>query len=261
MQQNKSQELDYAILRTLQSSRQPMGSWSLYYLLREHGHDVSAPTIGRKLRDMERMNLLGKSTVEGRIITPAGLRVLRKAAQEQESRARANKLLKALDGRSRKDIIDQLTVRRIIEVEGASLAALNASRASIKKLETIVRKQKASIKKGHMGVGEDVGFHEALAKASGNKIISSTVHLLRSQEWMNYVVTDIRAKVGTSLAVDHQKIISALKTRNSALARSAMERHLNELIADVNRYWNVVQRRRSRSPRIPVNGSGLDRED
>ncbi len=34
-------------------------------------------------RDMERMNLLGKSTVEGRIITPAGLRVLRKAAQGQ----------------------------------------------------------------------------------------------------------------------------------------------------------------------------------
>jgi DNA-binding FadR family transcriptional regulator len=104
-----------------------------------------------------------------------------------------------------------------------------------------------------MGVGEDVGFHEALAKASGNRIISSTVHLLRSQEWMNYVVTEIRAKVGTRLAVDHQKIISALKTRNSALARSAMEQHLNQLIADVNRYWSVVQRRRARNLRTPVN--------
>ena len=247
MQQNKSQELDYAILRTLQSSRQPMGSWSLYYLLREHGHDVSAPTIGRKLRDMERMKLLGKSTVEGRIITPAGSRVLRRAAHEQESRAHADKLLKVLDGRSRKDIIDQLTVRRIIEVEGASLAALHATRASIAKLEAIVKKQKASIKKGHMGVGEDVGFHEALAKASGNKIISTTVHLLRSQEWMNYVVTEIRAKVGTRLAVDHQKIISALKTRNSALARNAMERHLNQLIADVDQYWTVVLRRKSKT--------------
>jgi len=247
MQQNKSQDLDYAILRTLQASRQPMGSWSLYYLLREHGHDVSAPTIGRKLREMEGLNLLGKSTVEGRIITPAGMRLLRKAAQDEQIRARADKLLKALDGRKQKDIIDQLTVRRIIEVESAGLAALHASRASIAKLEEIVRKQKDAIKKGRLGVGEDVGFHEALAKASGNKIISTTVHLLRSQEWMNYVVTEIRTKVGTRLAVDHQKIISALKKRNSSLARKAMERHLNQLIADVERYGNLVLRRKSRA--------------
>ncbi len=245
MQENKSQDLDYAILRTLQSSRQPMGSWSLYYLLREHGYDVSAPTIGRKLRDMERLNLLGKSTVEGRIITPAGMRLLRKATLDEQNRAHADKLLKALDGRTRKDIIDQLHVRRIIEVESAGLAALHASRSSIAKLEEIVRKQQRAIKKGRMGVGEDVGFHEALAKASGNKIISTTVHLLRSQEWMNYVVTEIRNKVGTRLAVDHKKIISALKKRNSSSARKAMERHLNQLIADVERYGHQVLRQKS----------------
>jgi len=60
------------------------------------------------------------------------------------------------------------------------------------------------------------------------------------------VVTEIRAKVRTRFAVDHQKIISALKTRNSSLARDAMEQHLDQLIADVNRYWKVVLRRRSR---------------
>ena len=221
-----------------------MGSWSLFYLLREDGHDVSAPTIGRKLRELEQLNLLGKSTVEGRIITPAGMRMLRKSAHDEQVRARADKLLKALDGRSQKDIIDQLTVRRIIEVESAGLAALHASAASIAKLEEIVRKQKEAIKKGRLGVGEDVGFHEALAQASGNKIIATTVHLLRSQEWMNYVVTEIRNKVGTRLAVDHQKIISALKRHNSSLARSAMERHLNQLIADVERYGNLVLRRK-----------------
>ena len=93
MQQNKSQDLDYAILRTLQSNRQPMGSWSLYYLLREHGYDVSAPTIGRKLRELERLKLLGKSAVEGRIITPAGIRVLRNATQAEQVRAREKELL------------------------------------------------------------------------------------------------------------------------------------------------------------------------
>jgi GntR family L-lactate dehydrogenase operon transcriptional regulator len=96
-----------------------------------------------------------------------------------------------------------------------------------------------------MGVGEEFGFHEALAKASGNKIISTTVHLLRSQEWMNYVVTEIRNKVGTRLAVDHERIISALKKRDSSLARKSMESHLNQLIADVERYGAHVIRRKS----------------
>ncbi|MGB0010889.1 MAG: FCD domain-containing protein [Candidatus Sulfotelmatobacter sp.] len=245
MPQNKSQDLECAILQTLHSSRQPMGSWSLYYLLREQGHGASAPTIGRKLRELEQRKLLGKSTVEGRIITPAGERMLRKAMNDEQVRARADKLLKALDGRTQKDIIDLLTVRRIIEVESAGLAALHASRVSITKLEEIVRKQRQAIKKGRLGVGEDVGFHEALAQISGNKILSTTVHLLRSQEWMNYVVTEIRAKVGSRLAVDHQKIILALKTRNVSLARRAMEQHLNELIADVERYGKLVVRRKS----------------
>ena len=247
MQENKSQQLDYAILQTLQASRQPMGSWSLYYLLRDRGHDISAPTIGRRLRDMERMKLLGKSTVEGRVITPAGARALRKAAREEQSRVRADKLLRALDGKTEKDIIDQLTVRRIIEVESAGLAAIHASRASISKLEKIVRRQKQSIKRGRMGVGEDVDFHEVLAQASSNKIVSVIVHLLRSQEWLNYVVTEIRTKVGTSLVVDHEKIISALKERDASGARKAMERHLNELIDDVEKYWNSVLRRKSQA--------------
>ena len=180
IQENASQPLDYAILRVLQSSRQPMGSWSIYYLLREHGHDVSAPTIGRRLRDLERMNLLGKSTVDGRVITPAGLRLLRKATHEEQSRVRARILLKVLDGKTERDIIDQLKVRRLVEVESAGLAALHASRAAIGKLERIVRKQKTSVDKGRMGVGEDVDFHEELAKASGSKIIWVIVHLLRS---------------------------------------------------------------------------------
>lgn len=235
--QSKSQDLTYAILEALQSSRQPMGSWSLYYLLRDRGYAVSAPTIGRRLRDMEQSNLVGKMTVEGRVITPAGKRRLRRTASDITIRSRADRLLAVLKSSARKDIIDQLTVRRIIEGESASLAALNASRTSIANLEKIVANQRKSVKRGEMGVGEDVGFHEALAKASGNKIVFTIVHLLRSQNWMNYVITAIRARVGTRLVVDHEEIIAALKERNASLSRKSMEAHISKLIADVQRYW------------------------
>lgn len=235
------QQLDHAILQTIQSSRQPIGSWSIFYFLRERGFDVSAPTIGRRLRDLERLKLLKKSTVDGRVITSQGERLLRKVARDGQNRARANKLLKALDGKTQKDVIDQLIVRRIIEAESAGLAAAHASKSLVAKLEALVQKQKDSIQRGEMGVREDVGFHETLAKASGNKVIFLTVRLLRSQEWMNYVVTAIRAKVGTSLVVDHENILSALKERNAALARRAMERHIDKLVEDVERYWKLFR--------------------
>lgn len=145
------QQLDHAILQTIQSSRQPIGSWSIFYFLRERGFDVSAPTIGRRLRDLERLKLLKKSTVDGRVITSQGERLLRKVARDGQNRARANKLLKALDGKTQKDVIDQLIVRRIIEAESAGLAAAHASKSLVAKLEALVQKQKDSIQKRRNG--------------------------------------------------------------------------------------------------------------
>lgn len=235
--QTMSEDLDYAILQTMQNQSQPMGSWSIYYLLRERGFAVSAPTIGRRLRDLERKKLLGKKSVEGRLITPRGETLLRKMARDEQNRGRASKLLKILDRKTQKDVIDLLTVRRIIEAEGAGLAAAHATQMDIVKLEAIVEKQKESIKRGELGVKEDNNFHETIAKASGNKVIFLTVHLLRSQEWMNYAVTAIRTRMGTRLAVDHEKIISALKDRDTLSARRAMEKHIDQLATDVERYW------------------------
>jgi DNA-binding FadR family transcriptional regulator len=252
MPHDASQELNFAILQALHSSNQPMGSWSLYFFLKERGHRVSAPTIGRRLRELEQKNLLGRVTMEGRIITPGGLSMLRQAVHDRHIRGSAEEILRVLKRNRRKDIIDQLTVRRIIEGESASLAAMNASRKAIAKLEGIVQKQKSSITKGDLGVEEDVGFHESLAKASGNQIIVSFVHLLRSQEWMNYALTAIRTKVGTSLVVDHEEIISAMKSRNPAAARIAMQQHISKLIGDVERYWNEAFRRTARSSRPPI---------
>jgi DNA-binding FadR family transcriptional regulator len=241
-----TENLDYAILQVMQSQTQPIGSWSIYYVLRQRGFGVSAPTIGRRLRELERKRLLGKRSVDGRIITPRGQKLLRKMARDEKNRGRASRLLKVLDGKTRKDVIDQLTVRRIIEVEGAGLAAAHATQTDIAKLEAVVQKQKESIERGELGVKEDNSFHETLAKASGNKVIFLTVHLLRSQEWMNYAVTAIRNRMGTRLAVDHEKIISALKDRDTSSARRAMEHHIDQLAADVDRYWK--QFRQSEEP-------------
>ena len=57
---NTHTELDFAILQTLHSHGQPIGSGTLHYVLRKRGDNLSAPTIGRKLRDLENRGLVAK---------------------------------------------------------------------------------------------------------------------------------------------------------------------------------------------------------
>ncbi|HEX4075808.1 MAG TPA: FCD domain-containing protein [Candidatus Acidoferrales bacterium] len=236
MPTNGTQDLDRAILEALRSSEQPMGSGSLYYLLKERGYNVSAPTIGRRLRDLERKSFVGKVTVEGRMITPSGIRMLQKATVDHRIRTSAENVLELLKSNRHKDIIDLLTARRIIEGESARLAALNASGNDVAKLEAIIRRQRHSMDGGGLAVKEDVSFHETLAKISGNRFIAYSVRLLRSHEWVNSAVIAIRAKFGTPV-VEHEGIIAAIKEGNSLGAQELMHQHISKMISEVERYW------------------------
>jgi len=232
--------LDYVILETLHTHGQPIGSGTLHYVLRKRGDNLSAPTIGRKLRDLEHRGLVSKVSVEGRILTGAGERLLRQLEQERRLETSGDKLLKLLKRSSRKDIIDQLTARRVIESETAALAARNASAQQIQALEHLIAQGYYLVEHGDTGIKADVDFHETIAEASGNNILSAVVTVLRSQAWLNQVIAAIRAKVGGQLVVDHEEIIKAIREHNPERARKAMVKHLDKLIADVDRYWEQV---------------------
>jgi DNA-binding FadR family transcriptional regulator len=246
----RNQDLGHAILDALKSNGQPMGSWSLHFHLRERGYKVSAPTIGRKLRDLERDELVRKDTVDGRVITVKGARMLSSATKDRRLRASAEEVLKLLKSNREKDILDLLAVRRIIEEESAYSAAVNASTKDIARLEKSVYRQRIKIATGDLGMEQDVDFHENLARASGNKFIAYCVHLLRSQDWMNYAVIAIRAKMGGGIVVDHEKVISAVRDHNPAAARNAMRKHIMKMTAEVKDYMRkpmhaIIRSRRS----------------
>jgi len=233
-------ELDFAILESLHSHGQPVGSGTLHYALSKRGDKLSAPTIGRKLRDLEQRGLVAKVSVEGRVLTAAGQKLLRKLTVERQLESSGETLLKLLKRSGRKDIIDQLVARRVIETETAALAAVNATAQQIKVLEKFIEPGYDLVGHGETGVKADVDFHDTIAEASGNSVLAAMVILLRSQIWLNQIIAAIRAKVGGRLAVDHEEIISAIKGRKPDLARKAMEQHLNKLISDVDRYWEQV---------------------
>jgi GntR family transcriptional repressor for pyruvate dehydrogenase complex len=233
-------KLDFAILQSLHTHGQPIGSGTLHYVLRKRGDNLSAPTIGRKLRDLEQRGLVTKVSVEGRILTAAGQKLLHKLDQQRQIESSGGKLLKLLRRGGRKDIIDQLSARRLIESETAALAAINATPEQVQMLEQLIAQGYDLVEHGETGVKADVDFHDTIAEASGNSILAALVIMLRSQVWLNQVIAAIRTKVGGRLVVDHEQIINAIKTHKPDLARKAMEQHLDKLISDVDTYWEQV---------------------
>lgn len=246
---SRNSDLDYFILDCLGESDRPIGSGSLFYLANKRGetNGLSAPTIGRRLRELEERELVKKASVEGRLITPTGRSLLEKLKRDRQIEISAQEFLQLLKRDSRSDIIDQLVARRVIESETCALAASNGSVESIEGLEELIARQRASVTQGKMAVEEDIGFHETIAEASGNKVLAGLVHLLRSQKQLSYIVAAIRAKVHTRFVVDHEEILQAIKTRKPTVARQAMEQHIDKLINDVDRYWeHAFPRRLSR---------------
>lgn len=232
--------LTYRILETLHSQGQPMGAGSVSYSLQKCGSTLSAPTIGRKLRDLEHRGLVSKVGVDGRILTSTGQRMLRRLEREIRIDFSGQALLKLLGRSSRKDISDQLIARRTIEAETARLAAQHITAQGIKELEELVARQREMVEKGETGLPEDLSIHAVIAQASGNKVLASLMALLRSQPWLNQVITAIRTHVGGRPVVDHELIVEAIKGRLPEKAREAMVCHIDRLISDVDRYWEKV---------------------
>jgi DNA-binding FadR family transcriptional regulator len=234
--------LDLAILQVLAKSSVPAGSGTLSLALRQAGFTISAPTIGRRLREMEMRRLLKKSGVDGRVLTTTGRRKLRQLEEEASLEGHGRALIYLVRSRETQHILDLLGARRLIEREAAALAATRASRTDIRRLAEIIARQQAEIKAGRLGIEADITFHEQLAQISGNAVLRSIVSLLRRNSHYNYLITMMRQKVGSRLIVDHTRVLDAIRKRDGRLAWEAMDDHLAALDADVKRYTKDRQR-------------------
>ncbi|HLW59983.1 MAG TPA: FCD domain-containing protein [bacterium] len=229
--------VDRAILQSIADADGPGGQGTLSLLLRRHGMAVSAPTIGRRLRELEFTGALRKVGVEGRVITERGRRLLKHWQAEAYFRTTGQALLDTLKRSDKKHLLDLLAARRVVETEAAALAAEHATPAAIARLEHIFRNQVESVKRGTLGVAEDQAFHQEIGRASGNTVLASLVSLLRHHRRYNVIVTSMRAVVGGRLTVDHAAILGGIRRKNPRVARQAMERHLLNLAHDLDRYW------------------------
>ena len=250
-----AEALDYQILRAIAEREGAVGSGTLEIDLRARGFLVSAPTVGRKLRQMEVEGYLVKVGVQGRALTERGRTHLVELERQVILQNSSQALHHLVERGGKDEILELLGARRILEREIIRLAVQRASDRDIDRLARILHEQEQHVARGELGIAEDLQFHDALAEIGGNRVLRSLLAVLRQQGQYTYVITYIRRHVGGRLAVDHVQIVEALRRRDAARAQAAVDEHLRKLMRDVERYWrHAVRSGRGEGRRVAVGG-------
>lgn len=128
------------------------------------------------------------------------------------------------------DVRDFLRFRLNIEVESAALAA-RADQQRHVQIKMAHHRMTSALGNHHQGIEEDLGFHLAVAQASGNRFYLLTMEALAEQ--MRFSVQLIRDLSGRSVAAksaavleEHAQIEAAIAARDPERARAAMKAHL-----------------------------------
>lgn len=228
------------ILSILEDRMEPLGSGQLSRLLHDRGWALSEATVGRILSSMDQEQLTEKLGFQGRVITAKGRAKLVAMRSALQRATYGNRFIETLEARRREDIIEILVARKAIERELARLAALYATAAEIQLLEEVMREHEESLSREKSSEDHDLKFHKLLSLAAKNKVLAAALDLIRHDEQLSPVLSAIRQRQGGRLSADHSGIVAAIKERNPDRAEREMARHVESVIADVQKYWVLV---------------------
>lgn len=119
-----------------------------------------------------------------------------------------------------------IEARLVVEQAIVELAAERATEEDIAEIKLHQEQLKATKKYGREAIKADLAFHNALAKASHNSILTRYLFELRHsmQSWMEQKVS---VKGSRELVIEqHDEIMRAIETHDSEMAQSALRSHL-----------------------------------
>lgn len=128
---------------------------------------------------------------------------------------------------------DYLECRRMIEIDGAGLAAARATDADVARLAACLEDMRAAVALRRARDQErayhraDVAFHLALVQATGNDALVSLVRRIDGALLAARYPLARPAYRRTRALPEHEAILEAVRTGDEAAARSAMATHLD----------------------------------
>jgi DNA-binding FadR family transcriptional regulator len=130
------------------------------------------------------------------------------------------------------DILSVMELRLGVEIESAGLAAERGSRADIKAIESALEGIERAAAEGRSAVDEDLGFHRAIAQATGNPEFARFLQFIGRHLIPRRTVSGLPERMGGERAYlaliqeEHRRIYRAIESRDARGAREAMRRHL-----------------------------------
>jgi len=125
-------------------------------------------------------------------------------------------------------------VREVIEPEIAALAAENATREDIAKLEQVVLQMKEGLasRAEEEYVAVDLAFHRGLAQSTQNTLLQLLVHSI--VDTIHEIGQPLLSAKGAEGCVTHHgRILKAVKSGKPKEASKAMRRHLKQIRRDL----------------------------
>lgn len=241
--------MECEILRAVKDASGPIGASVLLAHL-EDRFLTSEPTIGRKLRELDRAGHTRKIGRRGRVIAAKGQGHLQELERLFTRVDHAESLLALLSSQKNRELlIEVFEARKILETEIARRAARRITRAQLKVLKRLLGEQYGATDTEEAGAQQSFEFHDLIAEASGNRVLRHALALVRLESGLSPHVARIRKEVGGKLVDDHDAIYAALSNHDPDGATAAMGAHLDNLIHDVKKYWGRT--RQSVEPERP----------
>lgn len=151
-----------------------------------------------------------------------------------------------------KGTFDLIELRMSLEVQSATLAARRATRAGLAALESAIQGMREAAEDGKRGINpadselrfhqHDVGFHEAIALSSGNRLISYLFEAMATPLQRSFALSrrghDARGHSVDDTIAAHVAILDAIREGNPKAAGAAMRAHLEDTERDIRSALN-----------------------
>ncbi|WP_299098491.1 FadR/GntR family transcriptional regulator [uncultured Winogradskyella sp.] len=128
------------------------------------------------------------------------------------------------------DFKSLVETRILLELKTVRLAALRRTNEDLKEIKNALEAYAAKVLDGKDAVQEDLLFHLAIAKASGNSSMNTFMLTITPEIITNFEKYHVCDKNRANVGIDeHKAIYNAIKAQNPKLAKQKMKEHFNEL--------------------------------
>jgi GntR family transcriptional regulator, transcriptional repressor for pyruvate dehydrogenase complex len=128
------------------------------------------------------------------------------------------------------DFKSLVETRILLELKTVKLAALRRTEDDLEQIKEALEAYKVKVISGEDAVQEDLLFHLAIAKASGNSTMNTFMLIITPEIIVNFKKHHVcDAGLAQRGITDHQSIFNAIKNQDPQLAKQKMKEHFREL--------------------------------